>query len=194
MGLGLKRTSGTGSVPVYQGTGKDISLSQGGFGLDITGLVAGSILPAGTPFSFNEATRLAKPLVTAKITTIAGAADVVYNVAKGSQFKVGDFLALVSGGKAYAITAINTSNASFDALTVGTTLGAAAVDDLAFASSATGATAAAFAINGLLYSDALVASGESVSVVLRGTVYARRVPYSAGIAAALPHIIYSQSF
>lgn len=195
MGLGLKRTSGVGSVPVFQGTGKDLSLAQGGFGLDITGLIAGSILMSGTPMIFDEATRLAKPLVTAKVYETAGGAAVVYKVAKKSQVKVGDYLASVQGGKAYAITVVDTSNASYDSVTVGTTIGAATAGDTLFVSSATGATAAAHAtINGLLYADALVAAGESVSAVIRGTVYARRVPYTADIAADLPHIIFSQSF
>ena len=195
MGLGFKRTLGVGSIPVFQGTGKDISLAQGGFGLDITGLIAASILPAGTPMIFDEATRLAKPLVTAKVYEAAGAADVVYKVAKGSQVKVGDYLASVQGGKAYAITVVDTSNASYDSLTVGTTIGVALLDSTLFISSATGASAAAHAtVSGLLYSDTKVEAGESVSVVIRGTVYARRVPYTTDIAADLPHIIFSQSF
>lgn len=195
MGLGLKRTAGTGSIPVFQGYGKDISLAQGGFGLDITGLIVGSVLPAGTPLSFDESTRLAKPLVSSKIAVLAGATDLVYKVAKGSQFKVGDNLAASKGGKAYPITAVDKSNAAFDSLTVGTTLGALSAGDFVFASTATGATASAYpALGGLLYSDAVVDSGETVSAAIKATVYARRVPYSADIAAALPHIIYSQSY
>lgn len=195
MGLGFKRVTGVGSIPVFQGYGKDISLAQGGFGLDITGLKVGSIIPAGTPFIFDEATRLAKPLVTSKMAVLAGASDVVYKVAKGSQFVVGDNLSAVKGGKAYPITAIDTTNAAYDALTVGTTLGALAVGDFVFKSTATGATASALPVlGGVLYSDARVDSGESVSVAIKATVYARRVPYSADIAAALPRIIYSQSY
>lgn len=196
MGLGFKRVTGTGSVPVFQGYGKDISLAQGGFGLDITGLKIGAIIPAGTPMIFDESTRLAKPMVTAKIAVAASNTDVAYKIVKKSLYKVGDYFSAVKGGKAYAITAIDTSDPSYDLITVGTTLGVALnPGDLTFASTATGASAAALPVlGGVLYSDALVDSGETVSVVIRATVYARRVPYTADIAAALPRIIYSQSY
>lgn len=50
-----------------------------------------------------------------------------YNVAKGHNFKAGDFVMLKEGGKAYAITAINTTgNSAEDTITVGTSLGAVA--------------------------------------------------------------------
>lgn len=50
-----------------------------------------------------------------------------YPVLKGHNFKVGDFMMLKEGGKAYAITAIDTtSNSVQDTITVGTTLGVAA--------------------------------------------------------------------
>ena len=196
MGLGFKRVTGTGSIPVFQGYGKDISLAQAGFGLDITGLTAGSIIPAGTPMVFDEATRLAKPLVTAKVVVAATNTDVAYKVAKGSLYAVGDYFSAVKGGKAYAITEIDTTNADYDLITVGTTLGVVLnPGDLTFESTATGASAAALpALGGVLYSDAVVDSGETVSVAIKATVYARRVPYTADIAAALPRIIYSQSF
>lgn len=196
MGLGFKRVTGTGSIPVFQGYGKDISLAQGGFGLDITGLTVGKIIPAGTPMIFDEATRLAKPLVWSKIYEAAGNADVAYKVTKGSLFAIGDYFSAVKGGKAYAITAIDTTNAAYDLITVGTTLGVViAVGATVFESTATGASASALpAIGGVLYSDAVVDTGETVSVAIKATVYARRVPYTADIAAALPHIIYSQSF
>lgn len=196
MGLGFKKVVGAGSIPVFQGYGKDLSLAQGGFGLDITGLPAGVVIPAGTPMIFDEATRLAKPLVTSKIVVAAGNTDVLYKVAKGSLYAVGDYFSAVKGGKAYAITVIDKSDSAFDAITVGTTLGVALnVGDLTFESTATGASASALpAIKGLLYSDTVVEAGETVSVAIKATVYARRVPYTADIAAALPHIIYSQSF
>jgi hypothetical protein len=64
-----------------------------------------------------------------------------------------------------------------------------------FGSSAAGATAASFGgVNGLLYDEVTVGVGVSCSVVIRGTAYARRVPYSAALETALPRIIYSQSF
>lgn len=48
-----------------------------------------------------------------------------YNVLKGHFYKVGDVIAAVVGGKASGITAIDTSNALYDVITVGATLGVA---------------------------------------------------------------------
>jgi hypothetical protein len=203
MSAGLKRTLTVGSAPVFQGYAKDRQIAQGGFLLDTTGLTLDtastpSVIPAGSPIGFDESTRVAKVLKTAKVQTNATNSATAIKVYKGHQFAVGDYVATAVGGAAYAITAIDTSNAAYDQLTVGTTLGVALTADTSylFQSSATGATAAVFNVapKGLLWSDARVATGESVSVVIRGTAYARRVPYFADLATALPSIIYSQSF
>lgn len=196
-GIGFSRTVGTGGIPVFQGLGKDIQLLQGGCALVITGLVLGRVIPAGTPLIYDETTRLATVLHSGIAYASAGAAATEYQVGKNNSFVVGDYLASgATGGKAYAITAINTTNADYDILTVGTTIGAVTAGDTLYASTATGATASALpACNGLLYDDAVIASGTAVSVVIRGTVYARRVIYTASIAAltGLKNIIYSQS-
>jgi hypothetical protein len=199
-GLGMERVLGSQDVPVWQGLTKDLQLVQGGFRLDKTGYSTGEILRAGSPVVFDEATRTATVLRTAVIQADAASNATTYRVQKGSTLNVGDYLASGAvGGKAYAITAIDTSNSAYDELTVGTTIGAVTAGDLAYASTATGATASALpAINGCLYGETQVtAAGVSLSVVIRGTAYARRVPYSAAIAAALKangaYIIYSQS-
>ena len=197
--MGITREVGSNSIPVWQGTDKDIQLAQGGFLLSATGLADKALIPAGTPVVFDEANRTASILGTEVAQANAAGTDVAYKVLKGHTLKVGDYLASgATGGKAYAITAIDTSNADYDTVTVGTTIGAVTAGDLLYASTATGATASALpAINGLLYADTLSGAGEDVSVVIRGTPYARRVPYSAAIAAALKtngtYIIYSQS-
>lgn len=202
-GLGLKRNLATGSIPVWQGIAKDIQLVQGGFLLDQTGLSQGEVVLAGTPVVFNEALRTCTFLRTATVQAVAGGTATAYRVKKGSTLNVGDNLANATagvGGKAYPILTIDTTNAAYDELTVGTSAGAAAVGDTLYASTATGATASALpAINGCLYREA---EGDntnvSVSVVIRGTAYARRVPYSAAIAAALKtngaQIMYSNSY
>lgn len=206
MSVGLKRTLTVGSAPVFQGTGKDRQIAQGGFSLDTTGLIldapgAESVIPAGSPIAFDESTRVAKLLKTAKVYENATNTATAIKVYKGHQLKAGDYVGAVVGGKAYDIT-IDTSNADYDVVTVSTTLGVALTADTSylFQSSATGATAAALKVSptGLLWSDAKVAVGESVSVVIRGTVYARRVPYFADLVTALKtnnaQIIWSQSF
>ncbi len=197
-GMGITRTPTKSGIPVYQGTAKDIQLLQGGCLLNTTGLTAGNIIPAGTPVVYDEVTRVASILHNARAQANAGASAVNYPVEKGHSLAVGDYLASGAvGGKAFAITAIDTSNASFDTITVGTTIGAVTAGDLLFASTETGATASALpAINGLTYDEVIVSSNISLSVVIRGTVYARRVPWSAAIEAlsGLKQFIYSKSY
>lgn len=195
MAVGYKRTDSTGDIPVFQGTGKDIQLAQGGFYLEKSGLPDGTIVKAGTPMVFNEATRKATVLVTGVVVEAAAADATTYKVAKGHSFKVGDNFAAKPSAAAYPITGIDTSNADYDTITVGTTIGAINANSMVFASTETGASNSSFGgVNGLLYQDRKIEAGVSCSVVIRGTVYARRVPYSTELAAALPHIIYSQSF
>ena len=197
-GMGITRTPTKSGIPVYQGTAKDIQLLQGGCLLNTTGLTAGNIIPAGTPVVYDEVTRVASILHNARAQANAGASAVNYPVEKGHSLVVGDNLATGAvGGKAFPITAIDTSKASFDTITVGTTIGAVTAGDLLFASTATGATASALpAINGLTYDEVIVSSNISLSVVIRGTVYARRVPWSAAIEAlsGLKQFIYSKSY
>jgi hypothetical protein len=195
MGMGLTRTFGTTEIPVWQGTNKDIQLAQGGFLLDTTGFAAGVVIPAGTPMVYNAATRTAKAVKVGTFQANATNTATTYQVAKGHSYAVGDNFAAVIGGKAYPITAIDTTNAAYDVITVGTTLGVAiTAGQLNFGSSATGAAAASFGgVNGLLYDEVTTGTGVSCSVVIRGTVHARRVPYSTDLEAALPRIIYSQS-
>lgn len=197
-GMGITRTSTKSGIPVYQGSAKDIQLLQGGCLLNTTGLTAGNTILAGTPVVFDETTRVASILHHAFAQANAAANAVNYKVVKGHSLIVGDYLASGAvGGAAYAITTIDFSNADYDTLTVGTTIGAVTAGDVLFASTATGATASALpAINGLTYDEIIVSSNISLSVVIRGTVYARRVAWSAAIQAlsGLKLIIYSQSY
>lgn len=66
---------------------------------------------------------------------------------KGHNFKVGDKVFAVESGKNYAISAIDTSNAAYDQITVGTTLGVALTKDVSYifqGVDTTGASAGAF--------------------------------------------------
>jgi hypothetical protein len=200
MPIGFTRVVGTGDIPVWQRVDQ---LVQGGFVLDRTDYADGDVIKAGTPVVFNEATRMAKPLLTAVLNANATNSATTYQVKKGHKLATGKYFAASSGGAAYAITAIDTSNADYDVITVGTTLGVAlTAGQLLFASTATGASAATYGgVNGLLYADKRIdvaGISQSISVVLRGTIYARRVPYSANLETALKaagaFIIYSQSF
>lgn len=196
--LGFKRTLGTGSIPVFQGDGDDIQVYQGGFLLDMANLAVGQVIPAGTPLVLDEQARTAVALPVAVLYANAANNATTYQIQKNSRLQVGQNFAASVGGNAEPITGIDTSNAAYDVVTVGTTLGVALnAGQFLFASTAAGANAAALpACNGLLLDETTADANVSVSAVLRGTVYARRVPYSADLAAlpGLRHIIYSQSF
>lgn len=168
----------------------------GGFTLDKTGLVDGQIIPAGTPMGYDEATRLAKPVNMAVLNANATNVATTYQVKKGHNLAVGMHVGYTAGGTAYTITAIDTTDPNYDVITLGTTLGVALTTGQAlFQSSATGASSGAFSAKGLLYEETTVGTNVGVSVVLRGTLYARRAPVNnASIQEALPLIIFSQSY
>lgn len=193
MGLHLKTDSAKSGKVIFQ---KVLETARGGFTLDTSGLSDGATIPAGTPIEFNEATRKAKILKTAKVYETASGSPTQYKVEKGHNLAVGNPLAKTVGSAAYAITAIDTSNAAYDLVTVGTTIGAVAAGDVLFNSSATGGSAAALAVSakGLLYDDVEVSKDASLSVVLRGTVYARRIAVPSAVQTALPQIIFSNSY
>jgi hypothetical protein len=202
-GMGISRKLNTGTIPVWQ---RVEELAQGGFLLDITGYASFDAsgnqlyIPAGTPMVFDEAARTAKALKVGVFAANATNTATDYQVSKGHQYKVGDYFSALPGAKAYAITAIDTSNANYDTISVGTTLGTAVTTgQFNFASSTTGASNSSYGgVNGVLYDDAKIEAGKPVSIVIRGTAYARRVPYSTGLDAALKtagaFIIYSQSY
>lgn len=60
----------------------------------------------------------------AKVVAEVAAAGKAINVAKGHNFKVGDYVMAATQAKAYAITSISTTNKEYDVLNVGTALGA----------------------------------------------------------------------
>lgn len=89
-------------------------------------LVAGGILQEGTALGGKDAAGLYHVVKTARLTEDATDTTKAYKVAKGHHFKVGDFIMLKVGAKAYKITSINTSETLYDTINVGTTLGEAA--------------------------------------------------------------------
>ncbi len=97
---------------------------RGGVSVNVTELGC-DFLPEGTVISA-PVDGICHVVKRATLTADATNSATEYKVAKGHPFKVGDVIMLTTNAKAYAITAIDTSNASYDALTVGTTLGTAA--------------------------------------------------------------------
>jgi hypothetical protein len=196
MSLSVKKVAGGESIPVFV---KVLEVAQGGFILDKTGL-AGTEVLKGTPVAYSESTRKAVPIKSAVMQAEAANNATEYKVLKGHHLIVGDILTTGTNAAKYAITAIDKSNAAYDAITVGTTLGVAlAVGAVIFKSSGTaGANGGALHAtpNGFLYEDTPIDDNEPVSVVIRGTVYKRRVPNGvhALVSTALTNFIFSESF
>lgn len=184
----------SGGIPVW----KRIDHTEtGGFTLNTSGLTAGAIMPAGSLMHFDASTRMATVIATGVVYETAGASETAYKIKKGSIFTVGQNFAAVVGGKAYPITSIDASGADYDVVHVSTTIGAVSAGAAVFASSATGATAAAYpaAANGLLVEDTKISANVTVDVVTHGVVYAHRTPgVPADVRLTLPLIIFSESF
>lgn len=84
---------------------------------------------------------------TAQLAANATNTDTTLTVKKGHNFKVGDNVFAVKGGKCYAITGIatNSGDATLDNITIGTTLGVAlTAGAVIMQGNTTGATAGAF--------------------------------------------------
>jgi hypothetical protein len=198
MSLQPVKTTAAGDITVWQNV---FETALGGFTLDTTGLTtlaAGSVLKAGLPFGFDESTRKARCIKVATLYANATNSATTYQVLKGHNAIVGEYFGYTVGGAAYAITAIDISNAGYDILTVGTTLGVAiTAGNALFQSSATGASAAALIVTpkGLLYDETDPAANATLSVVIRGTVYHRRIPtVPASIKTALSSIQFSEAY
>lgn len=85
-------------------------------------LVSGSILKEGTAIG-KGSDGLYHVEKTALVVENVAASGTSIKIAKGSHFKVGDFVMSAVNGKAYAITAIDTTNATYDTVTIGTAIG-----------------------------------------------------------------------
>lgn len=90
-------------------------------------LVSGSKLMEGTAIG-KGSDGLYHVEKTALVVENVAASGTSVKIAKGSHFKVGDFVMSAVNGKAYAITAIDTTNATYDTVTIGTAIGEIAKD------------------------------------------------------------------
>lgn len=101
--------------------------------------LGGLTIQSGTVISAPDSNGLCHVVKTAQVVSAVGATDVKIKVAKGSHFKIGDFIG--NGAKGGKITAIDKADASFDVITVAETLGVALkVGDGLFQASAVGGT------------------------------------------------------
>lgn len=188
MGLKITERRDTPQVPIEVSYFEDFA---GGGTLATTGLPNGDVIQRGVLGNFNEATRLFSVLKTFVVAEAAANDATSIKIRKTVNGQphlavVGTIVAFVVGGKSYAITAIDKSNADYDTITVGTTLGVALpLDAVLFESVSTGASAGALKVevNGWLREDADVDQNEFVSVGRRGTLYERRLPAAVPQAA-----------
>lgn len=171
---------------------KNLQVAQGGFTLDDSNFAVGSVIPVGTPIGFDEATRLAKVAKIGVAQANATNSATTYKVLKGHILKVG--MSVKTGASdSKAITEIDTTNELYDVITVEATLGVVvATGDSIYVDDAGYST-----VKGLLYSNVEIGANglADVTVVLRGTVYARRItPIPVVIKEKMPLIIFSESF
>jgi hypothetical protein len=179
MGLQFTQTSGIQGMEVFQS--KNLEDVPGGLTLDAdNNFETGQNVQKGEMVVYDESTRLA---IIAKLATVNANTSTPHTsiqVKKGHCLAVGDIISTgADGGEAYAITAVDfTSSSDYDTLTVGTSIGSLTAGDVIWLSTGTGgATAgAAPAVNGFLKNDVKPSANDAVSVVVRGTVYERRLP------------------
>ncbi len=94
---------------------------RGGVSVNISEL-GGDYLREGTVLSAPD-NGICHVVKTARLTAEASTSDVNIKVDKYHNFKIGDYVMAATKAKAYAITAIDTSNKAYDTITIGTTLG-----------------------------------------------------------------------
>jgi hypothetical protein len=199
MGMSVNKSNYSAVLEVFQKVYEDV---VGGLNIDVTELKSTTLfVPKGTIVSINEATRRANVVKTAELQATAANDATDYRVKKNHEFKVGDFFAGAVGAKAFAITAITTSVAEYDTITLGTTLGvehaAGVIMFQAAAQSLNNTSAYKYTAGGVVKNTIKVEKNNGVSVVTRGTVYERRLPYvvSAAMKTALTtRILFSQSY
>lgn len=124
MGMIVKRSADTAQKRVFLHKLADV---PGGVSVKGSEL-GGDALYEGTPLGAPVA-GICSVVKIAIVQTAVGAAGKAIDVPKGHHFKVGQFVMKAAGGLAYAITAIDTTNANKDVITIGTTLGVIALGD-----------------------------------------------------------------
>ncbi len=138
--------------------------AAGGFTLVSTVLSGLAYLLKGAPLYVDYTSRVANVVKSA--TVIAGGSATVTRVSKGSAFKVGDVISEAVGAIAVAITAVDTTNAAYDAFTHLTVTTAFTAGNVLFEADAVGATSAyLFTANALLSDNVKVATATGSTTV-----------------------------
>jgi hypothetical protein len=118
MAMTVKRSKDTKTKRVFVHKIADI---RGGVSVNITEL-GGDYLNEGAVLSAPVA-GICHVVKIAEVVAEVGSTDKTIKVKKEHNFKVGDFIMADEGAKAYAITSIDTTNNSYDSITIGTAIG-----------------------------------------------------------------------
>lgn len=140
-----------------------------------------------------DATGLLHVVKTLKVIEAATNTATSCKVAKGHEVKVGDVISNNKfAGASVAVTAINTSNADYDTITVGATIGAVLnIGDVLVQANAAAAAGAGIykhtPIGITIAAVDLTVANQSTGVMVRGTVKESLMPYpvNAGIKEKL---------
>lgn len=181
MGLKITERRDTPQVPIEVSYFEDY---PGGGTLVTDGLKTGDVVQRGVLGNFDEETRLFTVLKTFEVAENAAANAVNVKIKKTVNDQphlgaVGTVVGFAKNGVASDITAINTSNADYDTITLSATLGVALpAGSVLFEAGEAGEDTADLKVdvNGWLREDADVDENEFVSVGRRGTLYERRLP------------------
>jgi hypothetical protein len=164
--------------------------AAGGFTLVSSVLSAVAYILKGAPLAVDYATRVANVVKSA--TVIDGGSATVTRVSKGSAFKVGDVISQAVGEIAVAITAIDSSNAAYDAFTHSTVTTAFTADNVIFEADAAGATSAYLLTANALLSDNVKVATATGSTTVSAIIGALEIqeanlpyPISAAVKTAL---------
>lgn len=171
---------------------KNLADVPGGVTVSSADLIPGTVLLEGTYVSVPDNSGICHVIKTAKVYEQAGSSATSYKVDKGSQFKVGDFISASASGAAYAITGIDTSEAGYDTITVGTTIGEAALGATLVQSTKSGSSGAVATVLGrtVEFYDVVANDNIFAPVVVIGTYKKALVPpCNTTIDGKLPGIV-----
>lgn len=133
----------------------------GGFNLEDDDVANGSIIPSLAPLSIDFKTRKAK--ISKSVKVVENISDTTLKIAKGSFTKVGMHLGTGSAGA--TINQINTSNESYDELTLSATISGVKKGDILFEATATGGQKVKNPANFLNYARVKKEAGATITAI-----------------------------
>ena len=186
----ISKTSDTRQNIVFQSKLEDL---PGGLCISVADLTQAAV-EVGTPVG-KDTNGLGHVIKTAKMQANATNSATDYRVEKGHNFKVGNFFTSGLLKKAFAITAITTTETAYDTITLGTTLGVAVSEGdvmLEALAQATGNTSAykytPVGLVGMAF-DVEALDNPFTQVVVRGSVIESLCPpIHSDIKTTLSHI------